>query len=97
MSGEQADVRTILDDDAAMITWLVSVAKETPDVYVRPPPGGVRVESRLRDDLGIDSIGRVCVFYALADRLSTDADEAVASTWTTVGDVLAFIRAAARG
>lgn len=93
MSSAPADVRAVLDDEAALIQWLVELARATPDVYVRTPDGGIVAASHLRDELGIDSIGRVCVFYALADTLGAEGDEAAASTWTTVADVLGFIRA----
>jgi acyl carrier protein len=97
MSSAAPDVRSLLDDERALLAWLVDLARATPDVYVRTPAGGITPSSHLRDELGIDSIGRVCVFYALADTIGTDADEAAASTWTTVGDVLGFIRASLGG
>jgi acyl carrier protein len=79
--------------DAALVTWLLALLERTPDVYVRRPPNGiVDATTSLRDGLGIDSIGRLCVFYAVVDALKADDDEATVSTWTTVGDVLAFVR-----
>ena len=95
MNEKRDVVNRIIADDAALIDWLVAVARDTPDVYVRVPEGGACAATLLRDELGIDSIGRLCVFYAVVDALGVDAEETAVEGWATVGDVLAFIRARA--
>ena len=79
-------------DDATLVAWLLALLERTPDVYVRLPRGGVDTTTSLRDGLGIDSIGRLCVFYAVVDAIGAADDESVVAGWTTVGDVLAFVR-----
>jgi acyl carrier protein len=78
------------------VAWLLALLERTEDVYVRMPEGGVQTTTSLRDGLGIDSIGRLCLFYAVVDAIGAGDDETVVSTWTTVGDVLAFVRDRAR-
>ena len=80
-------------DDAALVAWLLDVLRKTPDVYLHTPPGGVTADTTLKDGLGIDSIGRICVFYGVVDALGIDGEESAVETWSTVGDVLAFVRA----
>lgn len=85
-------VRRIVDDDRALLAWLLDVARATPDVYLRTPPGGATLDTRLREGLGLDSIGRVCVFYGIADAIGIDEGEQVVATWATLADVAAFVR-----
>jgi acyl carrier protein len=92
MDHKREELRGILDDEAAFIAWFVALARATPDVYMRTHDD-VRAGTHLRDGLGIDSIGRLCVFYGLVDALGIDEDESAVAAWTTVGDVLAYLRA----
>ena len=92
MSVAAGSVRTVLHDEGALISWLLDRVRETPDVYLRVPEGGVRTASRLKEDLGVDSLGRIGVFYMLLDAFGLDEAEQVAAAWITVGDVLAFVR-----
>jgi acyl carrier protein len=85
-------VQAFLHDDAALAAWVLDLCRKTPDVYVRVP-ADVHVKTLLRDELGLDSIGRLCVFYALSDALGLSTDESAVETWNTLGDVLAFVRA----
>lgn len=98
MSNKRDSAASLLHDDDALIAWFVALARSTPDVYVRAPADGAITSSTLlREGLGIDSIGRVCVFYAVVDALEiAAADERAVAGWQAVGDVLAFVRAALR-
>ena len=89
-------VQRIADDDGALLAWLLALARSTPDVYLRTPPGGATRDTHLREGLGLDSIGRVCVFYGIADALGIQEGEQVVAGWTTLGDVLDFVRARVR-
>src|SRR5688572_30520026 len=93
-------------DDRALIAWFIELLEKTPDVYVRAPANGgvsaITPATTLRDGLGIDSIGRLCAFYAIADALGAaqddndvDDDETIVASWSTIGDVLTFVRARA--
>jgi hypothetical protein len=94
-------------DDRALIAWFIELLEKTPDVYVRTPANGgvsaITPATTLRDGLGIDSIGRLCAFYAIADALGAPSDddgngnddESIVASWSTMGDVLTFVRARA--
>ena len=83
-------------EEADLVAWFLALLERTPDVFVRLPAGGVDASTSLRDGLGIDSIGRLCVFYAVVDAIGAEDDESVVGSWSTVGDVLSFVRERAR-
>lgn len=85
-----------LRDDVAAITWVLDVMRDTDDVYLREP-SAPSLETTLRDDLGLDSIGLIGVFYEVADRFDVDADESAAADWRTLRDVVTFARRCAQG
>jgi len=81
-----------LGDTARLVAWLLDLVRRTEDIYLRdgiPPPAAA---SRLAEELGIDSIGRISLFYAIVDALGADADERAVAAWATVGDVAEFVR-----
>ncbi|MFO0696307.1 MAG: acyl carrier protein [Polyangiales bacterium] len=84
-------------DDGLAVEWLMSLLASTGDIYVRPIAGGPTMETSLREELGLDSIGMVGVFYAVVDELGLDADERVVADWRTVADVVRFARSGAEG
>lgn len=84
-------------DDGLAVDWLMSLLVTTGDIYVRPLPNGPTMETLLREELGLDSIGMVGVFYAVADALGLDADEKAVADWRTVADVVRFARLGAEG
>ena len=63
--GDATDL-SVLADDSAAIRFVVECIARTPDLYVRAIEGH-SLATRLRDDLGIDSIGLVGLFYAVVD------------------------------
>ena len=85
-----------LNDDADALAWWQALVEDTEDVYVRAPAGGVCMDSSLRDELGIDSIGLISVFYAVIDCFGLDLDEVEAADWATVSDVVSFARRCAQ-
>lgn len=85
-----------LKHDTDALTWWQGLVAGTEDVYVRVPADGVRMDSSLRDELGIDSIGLISVFYAVIDCFGLDLDEVEAANWAHVGDVVAFARRCAQ-
>jgi acyl carrier protein len=94
----QSGIATTMEDDGDLIAWFLALLDKTPDVYVRAPAdlASLSKATTLRDGLGIDSIGRLCAFYAIADDLGLkedDADETIVASWSTLGDVLTFVRA----
>lgn len=48
-------------------------------------------EDTLLKELGIDSLGRINLFYGIIDHFGIEVDEKIASGWNTLGDVLDFI------
>jgi acyl carrier protein len=81
-----------LEQDSDALAWWLALVQRTEDVYVRVPREGLRLDSNLRDELGIDSIGLISVFYAVIDCFELDLDEAAAADWQTAGDAMAFAR-----
>lgn len=81
-----------LTTEPAALAFVMQCIAETPDVYVRPGADLTR-DTRLRDDLGIDSIGLVSLLYAVADALSVEADENATQKLLTLGDVIDLARA----
>ena len=82
--------------DEKALTWFRSLVDATEDVFLRVPAGGVTMTARLKDDLALDSIAVISVFYAIIDAFETDADEEQTAAWQEVGDVITFARELAR-
>ncbi len=73
------------------LEFLVSAIEETDDVYVKLPVGKIRAEHDLAKDLGLDSLGKVNLFYEISDRLETDDEEEETLGWKQVRDILSYI------
>ena len=85
-----------LTTDEAALDFVAECFADTDDLYLR---SGVTLGlgTRLRDDLGIDSIGRVSLFYTLLDTLGVSEDDVPggdqsAAALDTVGDVIDLAR-----
>ena len=87
-----------LSDDDQLLGWVLARAAAAPDIYVRPLPAAPTAATLLEAELGIDSIGRISLYYELADALGVAADdeERGVARWRSLGDVLAFVRRVAR-
>jgi acyl carrier protein len=82
-------------DDAALAAWVLARIEAAADIYARPQPVPPSAATLLEGDLGIDSIGRISLFYEVADALGADADEEEergVAGWRSLGDVVAFVR-----
>ena len=79
--------------EAELLAFVARCVSDTDDVFARIPAGGLAPAHRLRDDLGVDSIGRVSLFYAILDALDTDADEERVAAVETIGDLVGLTRA----
>ncbi|EQC47696.1 hypothetical protein [Bacteriovorax sp. Seq25_V] len=76
------------DDD---LEFLISAIEETDDVFVKLPVGRIRPEHDLAKDLGLDSLGKINLFYEISDRLETDDEEEETLDWKQVRDILSYI------
>jgi acyl carrier protein len=89
-----------LEDDDALVRWVLQRAAAAPDIYLRRFAGAPTAATLLEAELGIDSIGRIGLFYELADALGAppedDDEERGVAAWQTLGDVVAFVRRSAR-
>ena len=81
-----------LNDDAAALRFVVACMGATEDLYLRGDVGAITPSTTLRDELGIDSIGRVSLFYTVLDTLEVDAEDDAAAALETVGDLIALVR-----
>lgn len=73
------------------IEKLRQIITDTEDVFVRMPVEKITGEEKIKEDLGIDSLGRVNLFYEISDDLGTDDDEEVCANWNTVADIIKYI------
>jgi acyl carrier protein len=91
-----ADLPDVSDDDT-VTRWVLRRIEAAADIYARPLDGPPTPATLLEGELGIDSIGRISLFYEVADALGAETDEdeerGVAG-WRSLGDVVAFVRRA---
>lgn len=74
------------------LEFLVSAIEESDEIDIKLPVGRIKAEHEVMKDLGLDSLGKVTLFYELADRLeSDDEDEEEVNNWKKVSDILYFI------
>lgn len=88
---------TSTSTDQQLIDWLISLLSEVEDIYLRKPFALDCVSEQLNEAFGIDSFGKVNLFYAIIDDLSLDLPETSAENWLTLQDLLAFIKQNAPG
>ena len=69
---------------------LKEIIKTIDDLYLNKDILDV-AEDTLLKELGIDSLGRINLFYGIIDHFEIEVEEKVASEWKTLGDVLEFI------
>jgi acyl carrier protein len=81
-----------LSHDATAVAFIVELMASTQDVYLRALPGEPTMQTSLRDELALDSIGLVSVFYAVIDHFGVELDEAEVAGWRTLGDVVSLAR-----
>jgi len=84
-----------LADDDQLVRWIIERVAAAPDIYMRPLAGPPTAATLLEAELGIDSIGRISLFYEIADALgagSNGVEERGVSRWRSLGDVIGFVR-----
>lgn len=69
---------------------LKDIIETIDDLYLNKDIMEVSDDTLLKD-LGIDSLGRINLFYGIIDDFGVDRDENTATNWKTVKDVLLFI------
>jgi acyl carrier protein len=69
-----------------------AILAEVEDIYLRIPVQELKLEHKIIDDLGIDSLGRVAIFHELCFEFDFEADEAIGIDWITIQDILSFIK-----
>lgn len=69
---------------------LDEIIKTVDDLYLNTSVLDVSEDMELKN-LGIDSLGRINLFYGIIDYFEIERDESVASNWKTLKDVLLFI------
>lgn len=74
-----------------LILKLNQIIEGLDDLYLHTPITSSQIEAKLTD-LGIDSLGRINLFYAVIDDFGVEVDEVVASQWMNVRDVLEFMK-----
>jgi len=73
------------------IEMLKQIITNTDDVFVRIPVEEIKGEHKIQEDLGIDSLGLVNLFYEISDEVESDDDEEIAANWSTVSDITKYI------
>ena len=81
----------LLSQDASAVSFVVQLMASTEDVYLRDVCEPT-METSLRDELGIDSIGLISVFYAVIDYFGVEVDESTVAGWRSLGDVVSLAR-----
>lgn len=70
---------------------LQSIISGIDDLYLRVPVTSSKDETTLAD-LGIDSLGRITLFYGIIDHFGVNKDEGLAAEWKTLKDILEFMK-----
>ena len=76
-----AKIKTIIDD--------------TEDLYIHKPSSEIVPDHKIINDLGIDSLGRVPLFYELTHEFNIDedaVDETICQNWESVNDIIIFLK-----
>lgn len=71
-------------------TKLDEIIKTVDDLYLNTSVLTASEDSELKN-LGIDSLGRINLFYGIIDFYNIEQDESIAANWKTLKDVLLFI------
>lgn len=71
----------------------ISIIKKVDDLYLKVPPEDIIADHNLILDLGIDSLGKVSIFYEVCDVFKIECDENSIAPWYKVSDIIDFIKA----
>lgn len=69
---------------------LNEIVKSIDDLYLNTSVLDAPLDQNLKD-MGIDSLGRINLFYGIIDHFEVERDESEAANWKTLEDVLNFI------
>lgn len=69
---------------------LNEIIKTIDDLYLNTSVLEASEEAELAN-LGIDSLGKINLFYGIIDYFEVDRDESEAANWKTLKDVLTYI------
>ncbi|EQC50677.1 acyl carrier protein [Bacteriovorax sp. DB6_IX] len=72
---------------------LREIITNTDDIFTRINASEIEAAHKIQEDLGIDSLGLVNLFYEISDELGTDDDEELAASWKSVADILNYMDA----
>lgn len=72
---------------------LREIITNTDDIFTRINASEIEATHKIQEDLGIDSLGLVNLFYEISDELGTDDDEELAASWKSVADILNYMDA----
>lgn len=61
------------------------------DLFLRVKINDIKPEHKIIDDLGIDSLTRVTIFYEIQDHYDQDRDQMDAANWQTINDILLYM------
>jgi len=79
-------------DSKDVLIWISSVIDSIEDVYTRKDIKTSEMSDRIYDDLGIDSLGLVNLFYGIVDELGLDHDESRIDSWKTLDDIVQYVK-----
>jgi acyl carrier protein len=69
--------------------------EDTEDLYTHKATNDISADDKIINDLGIDSLGRVTLFYELTHefKINEDSiDESTCQNWETVNDIIEFLK-----
>ncbi len=70
---------------------LKRILTQTEDIFLKKNISDINQDDLLRENLGLDSLAKVTLFYEITDELETDDDEDILEQWNKVSDVLKYI------
>lgn len=74
------------------LTNLKNILKNTEDLYMHFKIDEIVKDHKLVNDLGIDSLGRITIFYELTHAINIEGDELVAHRWEKVADIIQYMK-----
>lgn len=68
-----------------------NILNDIDDLFLRVEVNEIKPEHTIINDLGIDSLTRVTIFYEIQDHYETERDEMDAAKWNTIQDILSYM------
>lgn len=70
---------------------LKNILEEMDDLFLRVEIQQIKSEHKIIEDIGIDSLTRVSLFYEITDAFNVDKDEMDAASWITISDIVEYM------